>query len=74
MLSSKMYVNVEEFNILLKKERLNPSQFAVRLGLSRSFVFRVLKRERPATSRFIASFKKEFPRCSQEKFFALGVA
>lgn len=68
-------INKESFNKLLGKENLKVSQFANKLGISRTQVWRVLNFKCNPGTEFIARFKQAYPKEKFEEYFFIdGVA
>ena len=62
-------LNVQKIKDLMKSEGLNQTQLAHRLGVSKSYVSRILRGQRMPSFFFIAQLKQAFPEYGLNTFF-----
>lgn len=69
----ELILNKIEFLKLKKRKKLKMAELAVRLGISRSQLWRVMNKQCSPGQQFIAGFKRAFPEENLDTFFMLNV-
>lgn len=64
-----MKFNPNNLQRLMKKENINRSQLAERLGVSRATITRLLNGQFQPSAKMLSALKKEFPEISLDYFF-----
>ncbi|MHC1747483.1 MAG: helix-turn-helix domain-containing protein [Cellulosilyticaceae bacterium] len=62
-------INKNKFNELLEHDNLTHAKFAMRLGVSRTQVWRILNFKSNPGAEFIAKFTKKYPNKKFEEYF-----
>jgi transcriptional regulator with XRE-family HTH domain len=68
-----MILNIANLERLMKKEKLDKSKLARRLGLNRATIIRAMSGECQPSPKFLSALKTEFPEYNLEYFFDLSV-
>lgn len=69
-----MKFNPNNLKRLMKKENINRSQLAERLGVSRATITRLLNSQFQPSTKMLSALKEKFPEISLDYFFTESVA